>query len=277
MTLVAVGSVKGSPGVTTACLGLGACWPGEEQPVVVECDPAGGDLLARWGLRLSPGLMSLAAAARRSGGPGLVWQHVQRLPGGLAVVAGPAGAGQARAALEEFSAVRGPVLRWAADRAGTVVIADCGRIDPGSAVLPVVRQADVLLLLTRAGDDALSHLAVCLEEIASWCERRWVVLVGGGYSTAEVCRVLDIEVLGRLPHDPRGAAAWCGRPGGRSAPTRSALGRAMTDLAAQVSMRVRPEPPATDQRGLVEPQAEGDGWGRRVARGPEPVSPRGAS
>ena len=55
VTLVALCSLKGSPGVTTAALGLAAGWPSAEQPVVVECDPAGGDLLGRYRLERTLG------------------------------------------------------------------------------------------------------------------------------------------------------------------------------------------------------------------------------
>lgn len=250
MTLVALCSVKGSPGVTTTCVAMGARWPAGERPVVVECDPAGGDLLARFRLELLPGLVSLAVAARRSAQPGLVWQHTQWLPGGLSVVAGPAGAAQARAAMGEISDAQASVLRLSADQSDTVVIADCGRLDPGSPAMAVVQAADVMLLLTRAHDDALSHVAVRLEEAAHWSRRPCLVLVGDGCSTGEVSRALGIEVLARIPEDPKGAAACEGLPGRRATPTRSALGQAIVDIAALVSSHARSEPTAWGGRRL---------------------------
>lgn len=244
MTLVAVCSLKGSPGVTTTCVAMGARWPAGERPVVVECDPAGGDLLARFRLELSPGLVSLAVAARRSAHPGLVWQHTQWLPGGLPVVAGPPGAAQARAALGEINEAQTLMLRRSADTPDTTVIADCGRFDPDSPAIAVVRAADVLLLLARARDDALSHVAVRLEEAAHWSRRPCFVLVGDGCSTEEVSRALGIEVLARIPEDLKGAAVCAGLPGRRATPTRSALGQAIVDIAALVSAHARSEPTA---------------------------------
>ncbi|WP_413116248.1 hypothetical protein ACK1X7_37075 [Streptomyces sp. CY1] len=229
---------------------MGARWPAGERPVVVECDPAGGDLLARFRLELLPGLVSLAVAARRSAQPGLVWQHTQWLPGGLSVVAGPAGAAQARAAMGEISDAQASVLRLSADQSDTVVIADCGRLDPGSPAMAVVQAADVMLLLTRAHDDALSHVAVRLEEAAHWSRRPCLVLVGDGCSTGEVSRALGIEVLARIPEDPKGAAACEGLPGRRATPTRSALGQAIVDIAALVSSHARSEPTAWGGRRL---------------------------
>ena len=57
--LVAMVSVKGAPGVTTLAVGLATRWPRGEA-VVVEADPAGGDLSARFGLAHDPGLAAMA-------------------------------------------------------------------------------------------------------------------------------------------------------------------------------------------------------------------------
>jgi MinD-like ATPase involved in chromosome partitioning or flagellar assembly len=99
--LIAICSLKSSPGVTTLTVALGARWPGSETPVVVEADPAGGDLLTRF--RLNPDLtvVGLAASTRVRGAVDLeeLARHVQFLPGGLRVVPGPVAAEQARAAL----------------------------------------------------------------------------------------------------------------------------------------------------------------------------------
>ncbi|MFF4506660.1 hypothetical protein [Streptomyces sp. NPDC001401] len=272
MTLVALCSLKGSPGVTTAALGLAAGWPSAEQPVVVECDPAGGDLLGRYRLETAPGLMSLAAAARHRAEPGLVWQHTQRLPGGLPVVVGPAGADQARASLSQLAPSETGVLRRAANRVGTVVIADCGRIGPDSPALEVVREADVMLLLARARDDALAHVATQWHTAARWSRRCCFVLVGDGYPTDEVERELEVEVMARIPEDPKGAAALGGRPGRRSAPARSPLGRTMVRIAELTSSRALEAAGSVQQEqvadtnpgtGLVEPPASQDSEPRK--------------
>ncbi len=229
MTLVAVCSFKGSPGTTTTALSLAARWPGGGRAVLVECDPAGGDLLARFRLETSPGLVSLAAAVRRSADPQVLWQHVQELPGGLPVVVGPPSAEQATAALGEIAANVG-ALRLTADERDAVVVADCGRIDAGSPAAAVVRQADVTVLVARATDDALAHVATRLPTLARWSTRSCFVLVGKGYPTAEVAAALGVPVTARLPHDPKGAAALGGH-GKRRAVRRSALGRAAAELS----------------------------------------------
>ncbi|MFM9615792.1 hypothetical protein [Streptomyces niveiscabiei] len=255
MTLVALGSLKGSPGVTTAAVGLAAGWPSGGHPVVVECDPAGGDLLGRFRLETDPGLVSLAAAARHRAGPGLVWQHTQRLPGGLPVVTAPVGADQTRTSLAQLTRRGTEVLRWAATRPGTVVIADCGRLDPDSPATKVIEGADALLLLSRARDDALAHVATRWPGVTQGTRHPYFALVGDGYPTEEVARELGIEVTARLPYDPKGAAALGGRPGRRTTPSRSPLGRALAQLADHIAS-LAVAPPQEDTTALRIQPAE---------------------
>ncbi|MFC4463959.1 MinD/ParA family protein [Streptomyces xiangluensis] len=250
--------------MTTAAVGLAAGWPSAEQPVVVECDPAGGDLLGRYRLETAPGLMSLAAAARHRAEPGLVWQHTQRLPGGLPVVVGPAGADQARASLAQLTQSGTGMLRRAANRASTVVIADCGRIAPDSPALEVLREADVMLLLARARDDALAHVAMQWPTAARWSRRPCFVLVGDGYPTDEVARELEVEVMARIPEDPKGAAVLGGRPGRRSTPARSPLGRTLAQIADLAASRAAFDPPGP---GRHQPR---DGLRRPVGQPGQP-------
>ncbi|MFI6098182.1 chromosome partitioning protein [Lentzea sp. NPDC051213] len=230
--LIAVISVKGSPGTTTFSLALAARWPGPARTLVVEADPSGGDIATRFSLESAPSLLSLAASARHSSDPALVWQHAQALQGGLPVVAAPPDADRARAALVALapdpSGGMG-ALRSAANLPNTVVIADCGRIDPGSPAMSIVQEADVLVLLTRARADDLAHLARRLPAVGRWAPRPVLLLVGKGYSTAEVARELGVRPLGRVPEDEHGAAVLCGRPSRlrwrRGGPSHSALGR----------------------------------------------------
>ncbi|NIH83735.1 hypothetical protein FHX45_000628 [Amycolatopsis granulosa] len=74
-----------------------------------------------------------------------------------------------------------------------------------------------------------------------------LLLVGPGYSEAEVARELGVPPLGRVPHDPRGAAVLCGRPAtSRWGPSRSALGRFAEKVAGELASRghlATPEPP----------------------------------
>ncbi|CAM3755949.1 Chromosome partitioning protein [Kibdelosporangium persicum] len=235
--LVAVLSVKGSPGVTTFSVALAARWPSATRTLLLEADPSGGDVGTRFSLASTPGLMSLAAAARRSDDPALLWQHAQALPGGLPVVAAPPDADRARAALSALSdpATGAGVVRTAASVPDTAVIVDCGRIGAESPAMPIVRVADAMVLLSRAHADDLAHLARQLPVIGRWTAHPVMLLVGEGYSAAEVARELGVLPLGRVPDDPRGAAVLCGRPSalrwGRRGPAHSALGQVAHKVA----------------------------------------------
>jgi MinD-like ATPase involved in chromosome partitioning or flagellar assembly len=257
--LVAVLSLKGSPGVTTFSVALAARWPAPSRTVLVEADPSGGDIATRFSLASSPGLLSLAAAARRGTDPGLLWQHAQALPGGLPVVAAPPDADRARTALQALapnspsSTGSTDILRSTANAPDTVVIADCGRIDHGSVAMGIVRESDILVLLTRARADDLAHLARRLPTVGRWTPRPVLLLVGEGYSTAEVARELQAPPLGRIPHDEHGAAVLCGRPPrarwGRSGPSRSALGRFARKVATVLAHKPATPPNPSTRAG----------------------------
>ncbi|WP_257900980.1 chromosome partitioning protein [Saccharothrix obliqua] len=243
--LVSVVSLKGSPGVTTFVVALAAVWPVPARVLVVEADPSGGDLGLRFSLSSAPGLVSMAAAARRGGDAGLVWRHAQPLPGGVPVVVAPPDAEQARAALSALAhdpTGKPEVLRAVAGEPGVVVIADCGRMDPGSPASPLVRSSDVVVLLSRAHADDLAHLPRRLPAVGRWCPNCVLLLVGEGYGEAEVARELGVAPLGRVPYDPVGAAVLCGRLNRlrRGAPSHSALGRFAYRVATRLAACDRP-------------------------------------
>jgi len=253
--LVAVASVKGSPGVTTLCVALAACWPDPAGAILVEADPAGGDVAMRFGLAQSPGLLSLAAAARGGVAPHagraedaqLLWRHAQALPGNVPVVASPPDAARARGALAVLAAPDptgalgpGPLLAAAA-HPGAVVVADCGRVDPGSPVMPLLRSADVMVLLTGAHADQLAHLARRIPEIGAWSRHPVLLLAGPGHSIDAVARELGVAPLARVPFDPRGAAVLSGRRSvlrwHHSGPGRSPLGQCARQIADLLAPR----------------------------------------
>jgi hypothetical protein len=208
----------------------------------VECDPSGGDVATRFSLASSPGLVSLAAAARRRADPALLWQHTQTLPGGLPVVAAPPGADQTRGALEALVSDGSSdvgVLHDMAIAAGVVVIADCGRVDPLSPVVPLVRSADAMVLISRAHADSLAHLVTRLATVGRWSRRPALVLAGPGYPDHVVERELGVPVMARIPEDRRGAAALSGRLAGRG-PSRSRLGRTAARIAATLAAEQPP-------------------------------------
>ncbi|WP_432850670.1 carbon monoxide dehydrogenase maturation protein [Amycolatopsis sp. CA-161197] len=228
--LVALCSLKGSPGVTTVAVALATQWPRPELTyrLVAEVDPSGGDLAMRFGVPATPGLVSLAAVARRTGDPTAVWEHTRPLPDGVRMLLAPPGGVHARAALHTMAAGAGrSMLRELSRDPRVVVLADCGRIDPGSPAEAVARQSDTLLVLTRTHAEDLAHAAARLTELAGWTPRPGLLLVGEGYPTADVERGLGVPAVGRIPHDPAVGAV----PGGRRRRRPGALDRQAALLA----------------------------------------------
>lgn len=239
MAVIGFGSVR-SCGVTTTVAALAAVWPEERHPVVVEFDPAGGTLAATCGLRVTPGLVSLASASRRRMEAGAPWTHSQSLPCGGDVVVGPPSAAQAQRALKlltdsgaRFAEVDGDVL------------ADCGRLDLASPAQAMFDGADVQVLVVRPQLPDLHQVAAWLQDTASQrSEELRVVLVGvGPYPPEEIRAALRVEVVGHVPHDAGGVARLAQAPSARTL-GRSALLRAASSLATTLIARVAPpEPP----------------------------------
>jgi MinD-like ATPase involved in chromosome partitioning or flagellar assembly len=248
VALIALAADKGSPGVTTTAIALGAVWPG--RTIVAECDPAGGDLAYRLpgssGAPLDPnrGLLSLAATARHGVQPQQVWDHVQVLNGGLEVLVGVTSAEQAgglRSLWEGF----GRAFRQVAE---ADVLVDCGRLGPDSPSLALLRHASLLLLVARATVESVAHTRDRLAALAGGQGASGVlgpvmgvVLVAGPDESrdtaAQVTAVLrgaqlPVEVVGTIAHDPKGAALLNGQWGGRLG--RSLLVRSARQVAAQV-------------------------------------------
>jgi hypothetical protein len=231
MALIAIAADKGSPGVTTASVALAAVWP---RPVLLaECDPAGGDLVYRLpaagGGRLDPrrGLLNLAVAARRGLAPHQVWEHSQKLHGGLDILAGVSGAEQG-AGLE---LLWGSVGRLLANVPQADVIADCGRLGADGPIYDLLAHAASVVLLTRAtvGEvvrlrDRASAVTAALGK-RGWTAARVKVVVIADYrhigaATDEVGQALrsggtPARVVGGLAHEPKSAEQLSGQWGGK--------------------------------------------------------------
>jgi MinD-like ATPase involved in chromosome partitioning or flagellar assembly len=237
MTVVALGAIR-SCGVSTLTLALAATWPSQRRVLLAECDPAGGTLAAASGWAPEPGLVSLAAAARRDTDPELVWGHCYELAGGAAVLAGPSSADQARSALGMLAGLLARLGELSAD-----VLVDCGRL-AGSTPARVYSDADRVVLVARPQLSDLHALTTWLEVQPSGQRRPELVLVGDGpYSNDEVAEALGIEVLARLPWDPDAATSLVSRPASARELGRTPLVRSARSLAEGLWGKV----PAADQ------------------------------
>jgi hypothetical protein len=204
VTTIALGSVKGAPGVTTTALAIAAVWPADRPLLLAEVDPDGGVLAARRALGFEPGLVGLAAAARR--GVADVTHHSQALGDTVRVVVAPSAATQVRASL----AAAADDL-WRALTGGGDLLLDCGRLSTASPALPLAARADHVLLLARP---RLEDVALVRDHAAplrtAGIAPRVVLLDDGPYRTDDVGTVVDAPVAARLPIDHRTADALNG-------------------------------------------------------------------
>ncbi len=244
MALIVLCSAKGSPGVTTTALALTLVWP---RPVLlVEADPAGGDVMAgylRGQVPCDRGLLQLAIAARhgrlaeefnfqlinlnrRAGAPRLL------LPG----MTNPS---QGAAIAPAWTEIAAYLTGLGTD--GGDVIVDAGRIAGDSSPWPLISAADRVLLVVRTTLRSVAAAMPIAERLTSLDEARPPALItidAGDYRPAEVGKRLGVPVAARLPWQPRDAAALSDGDGSSGA--RSGLLRAARDVARALPDDVSP-------------------------------------
>jgi MinD-like ATPase involved in chromosome partitioning or flagellar assembly len=251
--LLAVASAKGSPGATTTALLLGAVW---SRPVVVaECDPHGGDVVARLpaadGGVLDPdrGMLSLAAAGRKTMHADLVLQHTQQVLGGLEVLAGVRTPEQSVGIATQWGQL-GPVF---ASLKGYDVIADCGRIGAGTPQNVVLSAASDLVMVCDTSPSSVVHLRERILALQSQLRpgsasgtRVHVAVVADPRRVQPVREIKDamerasaeVTEVFHLAWDPKGAGFFNGRIEGRA--DRTALVRSALPVAARLAADMEP-------------------------------------
>lgn len=238
--IVALASRKASPGTTTLTALLAAYWyePGSER-LVVEADPSGGTLAARWsnahGLSWDPGLLSLSTTRSRLDA-GLLPSISQPLADAFWVAAAPPAPDQVRACLARMGDTGAAALAGAADLATFV---DCGRLTSSSPALPLAQRAAMTILVCRPRLDEVHALVPAVSELSqAGCSLGLVCVGDGPYPPSEVARTLATDLLAVLPVDDRACAAL-DREGFRAGRVlrRSALVRAVEELAGLIRSR----------------------------------------
>jgi hypothetical protein len=234
--LVAVGSTKGSPGATTLALALAARWPGEA--VLIEADPAGGDLGARCGVADHPGLSSLVLAARR-GVPHLA-EHTQRLGAGVDVVVAPASATRAAATVAALTVT-------SLSGSGMDVLVDVGRLSEHAPTRGLVAAADRLVVVCRGDLPGIDHTAAYTQSVPDGSRIGVVVMGASGYPMAELAQLFGVQVLVHAPIDHRGVAVLTGA----RRPDRGWHRVGLPAAARTVALDLRPQRPAVDSPAPV--------------------------
>ena len=232
MSLIALVSAKGAPGVSLTALALAAAWPVDARhKVLLEADPSGGSLAVSYQLGRQPGLITLAAAGGHSLGRNDLWSHVQELPGGLGAIVAPERGDRARTILDGCGTQLG---NWLGSFGDVMAIADCGRIAPSEVAGSLASQADRVFVLAQPRAEQIQPAAVVATEFAGLgVATSWVLIGDSPHSALEVAEVTGINVAQVLPDDQRGAQAIVagqtkGRRGGR-------LARSISSWAQQLA------------------------------------------
>jgi hypothetical protein len=278
MGLLAVASAKGAPGVTTAAMAVAAMWP--RPSVLVECDPAGGDVAWRMpapnGAPLDPqgGLLSLVAAGRKSFHPGLVMAHSQPIVGGLGVVTGVVAPEQA-AGVRQWD----QLAALFAEVPGIDVVADLGRIGAGTPQNALLRTAAAVLMLVDTVPSNVVHLRERLSRLhraaGPMAPPVYVAVVSPpkrGRAVREVREALGsstapVAGVHHLAHDPAGARFFLGQVRGN--PQRTNLVRSLRPVVDALADRTAPAfverggEPAADQAPSAGEPVPGTGGGGR--------------
>jgi hypothetical protein len=185
--VTAVCADKGSPGATTLALQLAAAHP--NLPLLVEADPAGGDLAQRLFAgtgRAHPtdaNLLGLASDARKGADPNTVGAHAAMTPADVRLVEGLGNADQQVGLLPLW-----PSLVTSLTLSGNDVVVDLGRISATHPGLAVVAAARRTLLVVRPHLEELVRLrdrARQLLAVAGGDAERLVVVVVSPDKTAQ--------------------------------------------------------------------------------------------
>lgn len=247
MALIAMASAKGSPGVTTAAMLFAALWP--RPSILVECDPAGGDVALRMPgadgepLDSNPGLLNLVAAGRKSLYADLVRQHTEQIVGGLEVITGMTTPEQA-AGLGQWDTLG----RLFAELPGTDTVVDLGRIGAETPQNAILASASAVVLVVDIVPSSVVHLRERLRKVSDALGGEvgtplHVVVVAPPKRSRAVAEIRDaiaqsqtpVEGVHHLARDTSGAAFFLGQVTG--SPARTALVRSAQPIVDTLADR----------------------------------------
>jgi hypothetical protein len=258
VSLYALVSAGGSPGVTTAALALSLGWPG--QVILAECDPSGGDILAGLFAGHMParnGLLVLAIEAGQNpdAAATALWPQLIELDDerGRLLLAGISDPRQGTALAPVWPVLAATLAAQPAD-----VIADCGRLDASGGPGALLAAASLVVLVLRPTLRQVSKARARVEmltQLLGGSGRVALLLIGEGtHPPREISRALGVPVAGSLPYDAKAAAVLSDGVGSRRGLQARPLiraagpaGRALRD-AAPGSRAGRPYPPGPAAR-----------------------------
>ena len=236
--IVALGSVRGSPGVSVWTMLLAAAWPADSdlERVVVEADMDGGVAGARYGVGVDPGVLGLVTGLRHAEDPSSALESVgRRLAEGAWLVPGPESAEVARRVWSADRAAVSAAAAMARDHR-RVWFCDVGRVAATDPTAAFVAESDVTLLFTRDAPADLVQLPDRVGALQRSCGMVGVVVVGEpAYSREDLVGFFGCRDVWIVPDGPApievSRQVWSSSRRAR----RSPLWRAAVDVAADVS------------------------------------------
>ncbi|MGL5826333.1 MAG: hypothetical protein ACRCYU_16200 [Nocardioides sp.] len=235
MALIVVASASGSPGVTTAALGLTLNWP--RHVLLVDADPTGASAVFagffRGARERGGGLINLAVAQRDDSlDAALVRETLILDPSAPAessawFLPGILGHEQAPSLVGLWEPLTARLQ--AMERSGQDVIVDAGRLGLAGWPQPLVAAADVMLLVTRNSLPALAGARswaqslraqfdevgglgrlglLMVDESGRWPARRSVVPRVRPYTARQMAKALRIPVVDSIGWHPEVAEVY---------------------------------------------------------------------
>ena len=200
--ILAVGSVRGAPGVTSWTMLLAAAWPRDDrrgQRVVLEADPDGGVLAARYGVGVDPGAVSFASAIRRGVDQVLpVGEHIRVVDERMVLMPGPESADSAASVWRDAAATTAAAI--ASNAAPFDWFVDCGRLRPDSPSLAFAREAQLVVLIVGSSTEDLLQAPATVRMLEAQGGRVAVVMRGRPtHDVAEVKRFVGCEHVYEVP------------------------------------------------------------------------------
>ena len=250
MSVVALASAHGAPGVTTSALAMAWAWPlarPGRRVLLVDADPAGSGLLTgplRAGVPDSTGVSVLAAVH-----PPLTGEQVI----GCAVALDEASTRMVLPGVVDPVQARPLGATWTAlvdvardlSTQGVDVLVDVGRVGHRYEPTPWFAEADLLLLVARGDVASVLPATAAVRTLASTRAGRsapvGLVVDPGPYSTGEITAALGVRDVLTLPRDEWAARALLDGSGRGARLERSSLMRAARAIVDRLTELV-PEP-----------------------------------
>lgn len=217
MAVITLCSVSGSPGVTTAAVGLALCW--SRPTVVLEADPTGSSSILAGYLRgqvaPSDALIDLVVAQSQGQLRTRIPQVTFTLPeSSVSLIPGA----RSHAQTGGLGALWDSLLAALKDltTTGQDAIVDLGRLGQEGCATPFLYGSDLTLIVTRSDlvslSAARSRVSVLRTHFAEMgaAQSLGLVVIGAGrpYSASEIGDVIKVPVVATLPFEPKTAAVF---------------------------------------------------------------------